>query len=883
VPDTLYSTTPVNQLGYIDTNLNPELTGKTPLQVLDLWMAEADRQGMYILLDFHSVSMVRQYPTWFVSSPADFNLVYNKQAYTKENWTRDLAFVAQRYASLPHFFGIDLFNEPNGAARWNTGDPNLANPIYFWNTAAESASAAVLAANPNLLIFVQGISGNFDGIENSNIPMNWGEDFQPQAYQPLNIPIDKLVLTPHTYGPDVYVKSSFSASNFPANLAAHWDTLFGQFHPTHTVVVGEWGGKYGQGTGGQQDVIWQNAFVDYLISKGIRNSFYWCYTPNSGDTGGILDDSLNVRQDKMALLQKLWGTPTAGVPQPVPVPPVVSTAIFDDAMTALWALSGWSSTSTVQSQFMKSGVSALKVDATTWGGISFDSRNANWVWTDQPANLYTHLSFDVSAGPVVGAAMGSLEASLDLGYGLAAKISNYVPAFAPSTWYHVEIPLSVMNPNGVPFRKIVFQNNSTSNLTFYIDKVELVNRTTSPAPAPAPTPAPGGTQLQSCSSIMPLGDSITLGVNGGYRNNLYTGLEQNNCSVSYVGTQSDPWTRVADKDHEGHPGWTIADIAGSVNTWLASTQPGIILLMIGTNDTAWWSAANADQIGARHNALIDQLRAARPNAWIFVASIPPQASAIIQPNNIDRAVLTQQLNTVIRSNVDARAAAGQRARFVDVNSVLTTADLYDGIHPTEAAHARVAQLFLDAVRAALGSAATPPPVTPPTYTQQSITNFSPSSGPVGTVVTVNGGGFTGSTLAWVGIAKNAAVTVISDAQLRVTVPAGATTGAIGIFNPTYVAFTATSFTVTSGTAAYPQQLISNFSPRSGPVGTVVTVNGSGFTGSTLAWVGTAKNAKVTVVNDSRLRVTIPAGATTGAIGIFNPAHAAFTATSFTVR
>jgi len=103
------------------------------------------------------------------------------------------------------------------------------------------------------------------------------------------------------------MKSSFSVPSFPANLAADWDTLFGKFSPTHSVVIGEWGGKYGQGTGGQQDVTWQNAFVDYLISKGMRNSFYWDYTPNSGDTGGILDDSLNVRQDKMALLQKLWG------------------------------------------------------------------------------------------------------------------------------------------------------------------------------------------------------------------------------------------------------------------------------------------------------------------------------------------------------------------------------------------------------------------------------------------------------------------------------------------------------------------------------------------------------------------------------------------------
>ncbi|MGB5080440.1 MAG: SGNH/GDSL hydrolase family protein, partial [Burkholderiales bacterium] len=295
----------------------------------------------------------------------------------------------------------------------------------------------------------------------------------------------------------------------------------------------------------------------------------------------------------------------------------------------------------------------------------------------------------------------SLQVGLDLGFGLVAKISAYVPSFAPGTWYHVEIPLSVMNPNGIAFRKIVFQNNSTSNLTFYIDNVVLLDRTTSPAPAPAPTPVPGGAQLQSCSGILPLGDSITLGVNGGYRNNLYTELQQNNCGVDYVGTLSDQWTRVADKDHEGHPGFNIGDIAGGVNAWAASTQPGIILLMIGTNDTAWWSADNANQIGARHNALIEQLRTARPNAWIFAASIPPQSSAIIQPNNIDRAVLAQQLNAVIRANVDARAAAGQRVRFVDVNSVLTTADLYDGIHPTEAAHAKVAQKFLEGIRAAL--------------------------------------------------------------------------------------------------------------------------------------------------------------------------------------
>ncbi|HKE95949.1 MAG TPA: cellulase family glycosylhydrolase [Povalibacter sp.] len=309
VPDTLYSTTPVDQLSYVDPARNPELIGKTPLQVLDLWMAEANRVGLYILLDFHSVSMQRQYPTWFVSNSADFGLVYNHQAYTAAQWTRDLAFVAKRYAGLKYFFGIDVYNEPNGDVRWVASDTR-----YSWKAAAESASSAILAANPNLLVFVQGIAGNFDGVERADIPVNWGEDLQPQAYLPLNIPYNKLVLSPHTYGPDVYNKASFSSTQFPANLAADWDALFGQFSLTYPVVPGEWGGHYGNGAGGAKDVTWQNAFVDYLLKKGIRNGFYWCYTPNSGDTGGILDDNLNVRQDKMTLLKRLWGSSTSTPP-----------------------------------------------------------------------------------------------------------------------------------------------------------------------------------------------------------------------------------------------------------------------------------------------------------------------------------------------------------------------------------------------------------------------------------------------------------------------------------------------------------------------------------------------------------------------------------------
>lgn len=526
VPDTLYVTTPVDQLSYVDPGRNPELLGKTPLQVLDLWMAEADRQGLYVMLDFHSVSKQRQYPTWFLSNPADYGLMYNQRAYSADDWRRDLAFVASRYAKLSHFFAIDVYNEPNGVVRWSTGDANAANPVNFWKPAVESAATAVLAANPNLLIFVQGITGNYDGIENSSVPVNWGENFQPQAWQPLNIPAAKLVLSPHTYGPDVYVKSSFAAANFPNNLKADWETLFGQFAAVHPVVIGEWGGRYGQGGVGAADVAWQNALVDYLQGKGIRNSFYWCYTPNSGDTGGILDDNLQVRQDKLALLKRHWA---GGSSTPTPPPTAATTLALASDRYAV-------------TQGTRQVIVTVKRSGSSSGAVS------------------------VRGATVDGSA-------------------------------------------------------------------------------------------------------------------------------------------IAGRDY--------------------TARSGILR----------WAAGDSSS-----RSIVISLKA-------------------------------------------STAFSGSRSFAITLSQVSSGAAL--------------GAISSATVTITGSKAVTPPSPTPaPTgFPQPGISNFSPASGPVGTVVTVNGNGFTGANAAWAGAAHNAGLVVISDTQVRVTIPAGATSGALGILNPAHAAFTASSFTV----------------------------------------------------------------------------------------
>lgn len=297
-------------VGSINYSLNPDLVGKNSLQILDLVMAELDAQGMYILPDLHRPDCNAISELWYTNS------------YSEQQWIADLVFVAERYAHLSHFFAIDLKNEPHGAATWGTG-----NAATDWDAAAARAGAAVLAANPNLLVFVAGIQENPACSSATN--HWWGGNLEPLACTPLTLPAHKVVLTPHVYGPDVYAQPYFAAANFPANLPAIWEQHFGQFAASHAVVIGEWGGRYGHG-GDPADKVWQDALVDWLITKDLRSSFYWSWNPNSGDTGGVLqDDWSTVWDDKMALLRRLWGaatTPPAtttaqptGTPTPTPV------------------------------------------------------------------------------------------------------------------------------------------------------------------------------------------------------------------------------------------------------------------------------------------------------------------------------------------------------------------------------------------------------------------------------------------------------------------------------------------------------------------------------------------------------------------------------------
>ncbi|GAB1822410.1 SGNH/GDSL hydrolase family protein [Herbidospora sp. RD11066] len=192
--------------------------------------------------------------------------------------------------------------------------------------------------------------------------------------------------------------------------------------------------------------------------------------------------------------------------------------------------------------------------------------------------------------------------------------------------------------------------------------------------------------------MMPLGDSITDGLNvpGGYRINLWQRLVQGGHTVDFVGSGFNGPSSLGDHDHEGHSGWTIAQIDANIVNWLRTYNPRTILLHIGTNDM-FGSPSGAPN---RLATLIDRITTQAPNTELFVATIIPLSGA-------NSAV--QTFNAAIPGIVQTRASQGKRVHLVNMYNALTTSDLADGVHPNAGGYNKMAAVWYSALQSVPGS------------------------------------------------------------------------------------------------------------------------------------------------------------------------------------
>ncbi|MFD1184659.1 IPT/TIG domain-containing protein, partial [Pontibacter rugosus] len=145
------------------------------------------------------------------------------------------------------------------------------------------------------------------------------------------------------------------------------------------------------------------------------------------------------------------------------------------------------------------------------------------------------------------------------------------------------------------------------------------------------------------------------------------------------------------------------------------------------------------------------------------------------------------------------------------------------------------------------------------YLTPAISAINPTSGYVGSVVTITGSNFSNVT----GITFNGTnapgFTIVSDNEIQVTVPAGATTGPI-ILSATGVSpVSSQTFTVLSPT-------ITSFTPAEGYVGDIVTVTGTNFVDVQVVTIN-GTEAVYILDDETTLRIQVPTGATTGPITI----------------
>lgn len=105
---------------------------------------------------------------------------------------------------------------------------------------------------------------------------------------------------------------------------------------------------------------------------------------------------------------------------------------------------------------------------------------------------------------------------------------------------------------------------------------------------------------------------------------------------------------------------------------------------------------------------------------------------------------------------------------------------------------------------------------------------------------------------------------IGNYRMRIVQTESAT---LGTLNPcgTFTYGSTEDYTVQVVSACVPTHTVTTFTPASGPVGTEVTINGTGLTGATVTFSGV--NATIVSNTGTQMVVVIPAGATTGMMSV----------------
>lgn len=291
--------------GYVtpeaDEGYPSALMDMTSLETLDWFVLEFAQRGIIVLLDMHCLDT-----SGTDASPLFFNDQYTFND-TITGWIR----MAQRYNNSWNVFASDVFNEPY-AASWAAG---LETDM---DTFAVTAGNAI-RSHADWLIFVEGASSSpvCDSIiDGDEVVCGYGDNLLGVADNPVVLADgsqNKVVYTPHTYGPSQQSRAEFENADFPNNMPDVWENHWGYIINTTSreapaVILGEWGGTTDDDNG-----LWMDKLVSYLTNKSSVSNFFWSLNEDSDPVGIVTDwtvDPPTIDEAKLELLSKLTPNPT---------------------------------------------------------------------------------------------------------------------------------------------------------------------------------------------------------------------------------------------------------------------------------------------------------------------------------------------------------------------------------------------------------------------------------------------------------------------------------------------------------------------------------------------------------------------------------------------
>ncbi|MEU1189127.1 cellulase family glycosylhydrolase [Streptomyces sp. NPDC005859] len=168
---------------------NPQLRGRTPLQIYDAVVAALTQDGFAVVLNNHTNTS-----RWCCG--VDGNERWNSGQSTGQ-WADDWVFMARRYAANARVVGADLYNE---VRRDVLDDPNWGlGDGHDWYAAAQLAADRILTeGNPDLLIVVEGI--NWTGVPVDGLPHERPTLAPVRTLSHTLLDAHKLVYSAHFYG-----------------------------------------------------------------------------------------------------------------------------------------------------------------------------------------------------------------------------------------------------------------------------------------------------------------------------------------------------------------------------------------------------------------------------------------------------------------------------------------------------------------------------------------------------------------------------------------------------------------------------------------------------------------------------------------------------------